>query len=72
MPEELKIYNLPQDVEGGIPINGAKDGVILFHNLTDMKANCTFQDGGKPITLAADTKLIHENGQYRFDEEISG
>lgn len=75
-PHKLKLYNLPQRVEGGIKIHGCKDHdtdeyiTVLFHNLDGMYANCTAEDTGNPVTLSATTPLIEMgNDEYKIDEE---
>lgn len=79
-PELLKLYNLPQRTENGIPIHGAKaqdsgeDIVLLFHHLDGMYSYCTVQDPeapndktGKVVHLSASTPLVYEDGKYRID-----
>lgn len=75
-PHKLKLYNLPQRVEGGVKIHGCKDHdtdkdiIVLFHNLDGMFANCTVEGTDNPVTLSATTPLIEmEGGEYKIDEE---
>lgn len=74
MAEKLKLYNLPQNVEGGMAIDGvtlpgvSKKVTVMFHKLDDMSSDCTIEGTDKVIHLPADTPLIYEDGQYSVDE----
>jgi len=79
---ELKLYNLPQRVEGGIKIHGFSspavdtpdDVVVLFDHLDGMWANCTIEgDKGEDPTIVhlhATTPLLEqEDGSYKINGE---
>jgi hypothetical protein len=81
-PHKIKLYNLPQRIEGGIKIHGfknkeGKDITILFHHLDGMYSYCTIQDPeapndstGEVVHLNAATSLIEMgNDEYKIDEE---
>lgn len=71
---KIKLYNLPQKVEGGIKIHGLKDDnkkdiVVLFHHLDGMYSYCTIEGTKKVVHLSASTPLVElEDGEYRIDE----
>jgi hypothetical protein len=71
--ELMKLYNLPQNVEGGLPIHNVDvDGkkiTILFHHLDGMYSNCTIKGTNKVVHLDATTPIIYEDGEYRVGEE---
>lgn len=76
--EELKLYNLPQRVEGGIPISGFKDQksdkpvTLYFDHMDGMYANLRINDTKDILSVHAATDLIYEDGKYRFAGEIGG
>lgn len=71
---KIKLYNLPQRVEGGIKVHGLKDDkdkdiVVVFHHLDGMYSYCTIQDTDKLVHLSASTPLVElEGGEYKIDE----
>lgn len=71
---KIKLYNLPQRVEGGIKIHGLqddkkKDIVVLFHHLDGMYSYCTIEGTDKIVHLSASTPLVElEDGEYKIDE----
>lgn len=72
--ESLKLYNLPQRVEGGIPIQGFKDEngnpiVVLFHHLDGMYSFCTIEGTDKAVHLSASTPLAYVDGEYHVQED---
>lgn len=72
--EYMKLYNLPQNIEGGIKIYGSgkyrgKDAVLLFHRLDEMSSDCTIEGTDHVVHLPADTPIIYEDGEYRVGEE---
>lgn len=75
-PHKIKLYNLPQRVEGGIKIYGAKDEndkdvVILFDHLDGMYSYSTIEGTDKVVHLSASTPLIErEDGGYDIDHEV--
>lgn len=79
-PQRIKLYNLPQRVEGGIRIHGysspavnlPEGSVLLFDYLDGMYANCTVEglNDGTIIHLHATTPLIELGGdEYKIDGE---
>lgn len=74
-PHHLKLYNLPQRVEGGIKIHGFKgdddkDVVLRFHHLDGMYSYCTVEGTDHIVNLKATTPLVEmEDGEYKIDEE---
>jgi hypothetical protein len=72
---KIKLYNLPQRVEGGLKIHGLKDDkdkdiVVLFHHLDGMYSYCTIEGTDKVVHLSASTPLITlGKGEYKIDEE---
>lgn len=76
-PERLKLYNLPQRVEGGIKIYGAElvgeekydDPVLIFDYLDGMYANCLIEGTNKSVQLSGSTPLVYEDGKYSIDKE---
>lgn len=75
-PEYMHLYNLPQNVKGGIPIHGVKDDrgniiVVRFDQLDGMSSHC-WVDGTTEITqLKADTPIMYDyaTDQYSVVEE---
>ena len=74
-PAHIKLYNLPQRVEGGIKIHGLKDEddkdiVVLFHHLDGMYSYCTIDgDEEKVVHLNALTPLVELGGdEYKVAE----
>ena len=81
-PAHIKLYNLPQRVEGGIKIHGLKDKddndiVVLFHHLDGAYSYCTVQNPEAPndtdgdvVHLSASTPLVElGNDEYKIEEE---
>lgn len=72
---KIKLYNLPQRVEGGLKIHGLKDDegkdvVVLFHHLDGMYSYCTVEGTDKIVHLSAITPLVTlGEGEYKIDEE---
>lgn len=75
-PERLKLYNLPQRVEGGIKIYGAEligeeqydNPVLIFDHLDGMYANLQIEGTDKSVQLSASTPLIYEDGKYTIEK----
>jgi hypothetical protein len=66
-PIRIKLYNLPQNIDGGVRIYGHKikgeEVELLFHSLDGMHSHCTVDGEDKPIALRAITPLLkHEDG----------
>ena len=69
-PHTLKIYNLPQNVEGGIKIHGFKDprydlpedAVLLFSHLENMDAFCKVEGTDNEISIEADMPIRELGG----------
>jgi hypothetical protein len=80
-PYHIKLYNVPQRVEGGIKIYGYSspavnlpdDVVLLFDQLDGMYANCTVEgdEGADPtiIHLKATQPLVEYKDGYMIEEE---
>lgn len=72
---KIKLYNLPQRVEGGIKVHGLKladdkEVTVLFHHLDGAYSYCTIEgDEEKVVHLSASTPLVElEGGEYKIDE----
>ena len=79
-PHHIRLYNLPQRIEGGILLRGfraAKDQTLdlRFHHLDGMFSNCTVDgDESHTVKLDASTPLVElGNDEYQIEypeEEI--
>lgn len=74
-PYHIKLYNLPQHVEGGIKIHGfvselsKKEVVLRFHSLDGMYSNCTIDGTTDQVHLSAQTPLVElGNDEYKIEE----
>lgn len=74
----IKVYNLPQNVEGGIKIHGfsdpaydlPKDAVLLFTHLEGMEAVCKVEGTKNQISINANTSITELGGdEYKIAEE---
>lgn len=70
-PYHIKLYNLPQRVEGGIKVHSAEgDRVYLFDHLDGMYANCQIEGTEDTIMLHAATPLVElGNDEYKIEGE---
>lgn len=72
---KIKLYNVPQNIEGGLKIHGYKNNrgreiVLRFHHLDDNGSYCTVDGGKKVVNLPADTPLVTlPDDEYQIDEE---
>lgn len=75
LAEYMKLYNLPQNVEGGIPVHNVKlpdvlgEVTVLFHKLDELSSDCTIEGTDKVVHLDATTPIVYENGEYRVGEK---
>lgn len=72
--DKVRLYHLPQRIEGGIKINGLKDKKgedidLRFHHIDGMYSYCTVEGSDEVIHLSATTELVYEgNDEYRVEE----
>jgi hypothetical protein len=72
----IKLYNLPQKVEGGVKIHGLKDKdgkdiTILFHHLDGIYSYSTVDGSNEVVFLNATTPLISRgDGEYDIDNTV--
>lgn len=72
-PHHVKLYNLPQRVEGGIKIHGyaneqGEKQVLLYDHLDGMFANLKVEGVGEIVHLQAATPLVElGNGEYEIE-----
>jgi hypothetical protein len=73
----IKVYNLPQNVKGGIKIHGfdsplynlPENAVLLFTHLENMDAFCKVEGTGNTISIKADTPIVERgDGGYDYEE----
>lgn len=79
-PHHVKLYNLPQRVQGGILVKGFRvddDKTIdlRFHHLDGMYSYCTVDgDEEKVVNLSASTPLVelgNDEYQIEYPEEVT-
>ena len=76
-PELMRLYNLPQEVEGGLPIhNVTLPGIngkvtVMFHKIDEMSSDCTIEGKSDVVHLPADTPIVYdyETEQYSVAED---
>lgn len=77
---ELTVFNLPQNIEGGIKIHGftspainlPDDAVLLFSHTVDMYGRCTIEgdDDKTVVWVHGTTPLVElEGGEYQVNGE---
>jgi hypothetical protein len=76
-PHHIKLYNLPQNIEGGIKIHGFKSELddsdkeltLRFHHLDGMYSVCSVEGEKDSIVhLSASTPLVElGNDEYRIE-----
>ena len=77
-PHHIKLYNLPQKVEGGILLKGFEEYIakdkkqtldLRFHHLDGMYSVCTVEgDEDRVIHLSASTPLLElGNDEYQIE-----
>lgn len=81
-PARIKLYNLPQRVDGGIKIHGFrseldssnKEQTLRFHHLDGMYSFCTIEGTeGYIVHLSATTPLIElGNDEYKIEYPEEG
>lgn len=76
-PYTIKVYNLPQNIKGGIKIHGfsdpaydlPEDAVLLFTHLEGMEAFCNVEGTKNQISIDANTKIVELGGdEYKVAE----
>ena len=76
-PHHIKLYNLPQRVDGGILVKGFrvdddKTIDVRFHHLNGMYSYCTVDGGEDIVHLSASTPLVelgNDEYQIKYPEE---
>jgi hypothetical protein len=72
---KIKLYNVPENIKGGLKIHGFKDKkgkkiVLRFHHLDGAYSYCTIDGSKKVVNLSASTPLVTlENDEYQIDED---
>lgn len=74
----IKVYNLPQNIKGGIKIHGFSDSryslpekpVLLFTHLEGMQAFCKVDGTDNTISIDANIPLVElGNDEYQVEEQ---
>jgi hypothetical protein len=76
-PELMHLYNLPQNVEGGLPVHGvtlpgiSEKVTVMFHKIDEMSSDCTVEGRSDVVHLPADTPIMYdyETDQYSVAED---
>lgn len=70
-PYHIRLYNLPQRVEGGIKVLSIDGNTTYwFDKLDGMYSNCRVGDTDETIQLSASTPLVElGNDEYQIEDE---
>ena len=68
-PHHIKVFNLPQRIEGGIKVIVSKDKVYRFHKMDGVQGVFTV-DGTDELALFHGSTLLRElgNDEYQVEE----